>query len=847
MLTQTVGETVTSYEYNVVNLPKVKTDPLTKTETYSYYQNGLLSEKTDRNGVTTSYAYNHLGLVKTEDAGGEEAENEYDAENRVISKTQSGYGTIEYQYDIPTDDILDILHDLYNYDAELIEFIAPFYEGFTAETAAYPDGGFVLKTYDMAGRLKEVFKDGECEARYYYYKNGLLRGVDYSNGANANYSYYANGKLSKIKIYNNSGTLYNFTYEYDGAGNLISKTENGEYGYSYDAKNRLTAEQKDGALVNTYQYDDRDNRVKQNAADLSLFEAMSDTTYSYDNRNRLISLDDGETHTYAYNAENYRIQKDSVKYAYEYDKPIAEYDESGTTAFNLFGTNLICRITGGEKYYYHYNAHGDVIAVTDETGALAATYEYDAWGNITAETGDIDNPFRYAGYVYDEETKLYYLNARYYDPLTGRFLTEDTYLGERTDPLSLNLYAYVLGNPLRYFDPTGHGVDDKLREGILGYTKAITLLQIRLNGTGWSNAYLKNGGTPSKYLTKEGGLDTDGDFGDSTLNVVNFFKDNRYEGAIQNDTPETAGIVGETTWKYLDLPLAYLAPDSASVWKSYKRGNLRNQLYSALFNENGSPKNTMPIIAVDKPQANIVDPSLPPSAESTQELWPNTEEMQGEQYAMDMLDKLLMSGQDYGAISNISNFYFDFTYACEYANRVFSAESVSLLFKLPDLMMAYYGGGTSSVLKNIVKDGIIDSIGNETVSTVDTIMEHYNISTGEAGIKIELILQAIFGDAVNDNISNKITDFLSVASTPAGYAIMPYAKKGQVQSEFALVTVRTNYIAELRGIVNDISKNADISETKRNAALSFVNKVIDISNESYKVMSLDEIKSSNVK
>ena len=57
--------------------------------------------------------------------------------------------------------------------------------------------------------------------------------------------------------------------------------------------------------------------------------------------------------------------------------------------------------------------------------------------------------------MYDEETGLYYLNARYYDPATGRFITEDTYLGELTDPLSLNLYAYVLGNPHKYWDPTG--------------------------------------------------------------------------------------------------------------------------------------------------------------------------------------------------------------------------------------------------------------------------------------------------------------------------------------------------------------------------------------------------------
>ena len=71
-------------------------------------------------------------------------------------------------------------------------------------------------------------------------------------------------------------------------------------------------------------------------------------------------------------------------------------------------------------------------------------------------TGNVDNNITYAGYQYDEETGLYYLNARMYDPKIARFLQEDTYRGDPNDPLSLNLYAYVKNNPLIYYDPTGH-------------------------------------------------------------------------------------------------------------------------------------------------------------------------------------------------------------------------------------------------------------------------------------------------------------------------------------------------------------------------------------------------------
>jgi RHS repeat-associated protein len=107
-----------------------------------------------------------------------------------------------------------------------------------------------------------------------------------------------------------------------------------------------------------------------------------------------------------------------------------------------------------------YNGHADVTALINATtGAMDATYYYDAFGNIMESTGNVDNNITYAGYQYDEETGLYYLNARMYDPKIARFLQEDTYRGDPNDPLSLNLYTYVKNNPLVYYDPTGHVVE----------------------------------------------------------------------------------------------------------------------------------------------------------------------------------------------------------------------------------------------------------------------------------------------------------------------------------------------------------------------------------------------------
>ena len=112
------------------------------------------------------------------------------------------------------------------------------------------------------------------------------------------------------------------------------------------------------------------------------------------------------------------------------------------------------------KYYYEKNLQGDITAIYDESGDKKAEYQYDAWGNHTI-VADIDgigtlNPFRYRGYYYDTETGLYYLNSRYYDPQTGRFINADKYVSAGQNMLGYNMFGYCGNSPVNRIDPNGH-------------------------------------------------------------------------------------------------------------------------------------------------------------------------------------------------------------------------------------------------------------------------------------------------------------------------------------------------------------------------------------------------------
>ena len=184
----------------------------------------------------------------------------------------------------------------------------------------------------------------------------------------------------------------------------------------------------------------------------------------------------------------------------------------------------------GIPYYYIYNAMGDVIGMYDQYGDVIY-YHYDSWGKLVSITNVLgeeitygsakwtiaqENPFRYRGYMYDNTTRLYYLNSRYYDPETGRFINGDVLLTVGGHVLGTNLYAYCFNNPVNLCDPSGC-------YPLLGYGSTgsdVRNLQTMLNANGYNLAVDGIFGQKTKAAVRDyqaaNGLKVDGLVGDET-------------------------------------------------------------------------------------------------------------------------------------------------------------------------------------------------------------------------------------------------------------------------------------------------------------------------------------------
>ncbi|MBR3415463.1 MAG: carbohydrate binding domain-containing protein, partial [Clostridia bacterium] len=331
-------------------------------------------------------------------------------------------------------------------------------------------------TYDNVGNIKRIYDNNSQTIGKYLYDdlNQLVYEEVYENGTRVDtreYVYDTYGNIRAVKHYSDGG--FSSLHELHSIGTLTS-TET--YGYpSTDSsfRDKLTSYNN-----HTITYDGIGNP-------LSYYNGSSYTMTWQEGRELASVIKGGVTTSYEYNSDGIRTEKTSggvhTVYRLAGDKIVEmkrtangsterysfTYDENGRP-YSVTVPGLDPGTTA--TYYYVYNIQGDVIKLIDNYGTLAVNYTYDAWGKIVSikdhngnaitsmtHVGRV-NPFRYRGYVYDEETGFYYCKSRYYDPAIRRWVNADNadvISSKLENFVQFNLYAYCFNNPISFFDNTG--------------------------------------------------------------------------------------------------------------------------------------------------------------------------------------------------------------------------------------------------------------------------------------------------------------------------------------------------------------------------------------------------------
>ena len=388
------------------------------TASYAYDENGNKISETLANGVVSTYSYNGCNKV-----------------TKIVTKSgKSDISSYEYSYYLDGSDACKVRN-----------------ENGTIETTSYD--------YDGLKRLtKESISNGKIADTYAYeYDDYGNRSKMVANGSEEYetvYDYTVNGKYTAL-LQKEIKTVKEASSAVTSNNGLAISPTDLITGTTTNAKREETA----------YSYDANGNQITKITADKT-------ETNTYDSLNQLIEFTDGKTTaSYKYDVDGLRISKTvdghSIDQIWNDDKQIA-VDADGSNPYKaqiyIRGTNLLagCEFVQAVKSdytYYTQNAHGDVVNLTDNNGAVTKTYQYDAFG-VEKNIDDTDtNAFRYCGEYYDKETATIYLRARYYSPSTGRFISRDSFAGSNNDPLSLNLYTYCHNNPVSGTDSTGHFLD----------------------------------------------------------------------------------------------------------------------------------------------------------------------------------------------------------------------------------------------------------------------------------------------------------------------------------------------------------------------------------------------------
>lgn len=483
----------TAKSYDETGFLNKSTDPGANQDAFVRNKLGQITTRQDANSNLISYLYDELGRGIIKIAGSTTLKNVYQFRSFGPSRqeeTRSGsnymtvyndynmYGSQTYKATLYDGTATVVRHE-YD-DQNRLKNVADAFDYFTHYTfdktrisKVQTNGSYQLNTADNAN------------AQYSYEPDGKLKTVTYPKLADgsyltSDYNYDGIGRLLKVSNKKGTSILSEYSYGYDANGNITSVTDaTGTTSYEYDKLDRLIQVKRPSGETITYAYDARGNR-KTLKGD-SLIEDAQEQTYTFNVWDQLKTVSKGNVTTeFEYEMQGLRLSKtttttlpadesgetpppvkEKVRYAYNNSgQVISEAGKNNEAiASYVWGPDRLLAkkdAASNQKYYYLYNGHGDVVSIVDEAGNMINSYQYDEWGNILQQQEGIENAFKYTGEIQDEETGLYYLRARYYDPAIGRFVSKDSYEGSVTNPLSLNLYTYVENKPLNNIDPTGN-------------------------------------------------------------------------------------------------------------------------------------------------------------------------------------------------------------------------------------------------------------------------------------------------------------------------------------------------------------------------------------------------------